>query len=86
MKPLGNNTLRNFRRLALMLSIVVVAGCANTPEAQKAAQARAEAAENCTVTGSRLVRADCRDSGVRQVSREAFERAQSSQTMPQPTN
>jgi hypothetical protein len=86
MGPIAHTALMIVRRLSLALLVVAVAGCANSPEAQKAAQARADAAENCTVTGSRLVKADCRDPSVRQVSREAFERAQSSQTMPQPAN
>ena len=61
----------------------LLAGCESNPAkadaapAQPSSQASAEENERCMVTGSRLPRANCRDSGVGSISRETWERTMS---------
>ncbi len=75
MKSVSNRILLALSCVALSL----LSACETMPAAAdtSGAQANAQDNERCLVTGSRLARANCRDSGVGAISRETWERTMS---------
>ncbi len=70
------------RRISLALGCIALSlwsACETTPTTADAPtdQASSQDNERCVVTGSRLPRANCRDSGVGAISRETWERTMS---------
>jgi hypothetical protein len=68
------------KRNALLLigvTCVVIAGCETAPTKSDAAasQTVVENDDRCTVTGSRIPKANCRDAGVRSTTPEGWERS-----------
>ncbi|MGL4233449.1 MAG: hypothetical protein ACRCWJ_18940 [Casimicrobium sp.] len=76
-------------QLASLMCILVCAGCTTAPINEQASASKNDQTavdEKCFVTGSRLAKKDCRDSGVGMISREAWERKLGDVQAPVQTN